>query len=208
MSDTYWRTGETHLSDDELLLLDALFDKGGYWQMLRRDDFAKRHALPHSHTLDDNALQHTLARLREDALLQAYYAPYDAPDYRQHWMLTPRGGALWQRERLPDWSRYCYATTYYDDTRALWRVESPALATAQAFAQTAHALGMGAPSPQTLQHMELPQYQMLPWKSFPQVHRLFGARGATTFDDSAAYDAALAWWRTVNELIALHRKQS
>ncbi len=197
-----WRTGQTGLTDTQLLLCDALFDGGGYVYSLWDEEAAERQDGLESYTLDAA----TLATMQESGWVQRYYAPYDAAGYRRHVRLTPAGGALWAQERLPDWQRYCYAMTYQDDTRRMWSVDSPSLETARAYLNAAYQLGMGAPHPDSVQHMEMPHHRLLPWKDFPLVHRLYGQQGATTFDEAKrpAYHEMLSWWRNVPELIQLH----
>jgi hypothetical protein len=204
-----WRTSNTSLTDNQLVLCDALFDGGGYVYVLWDEEAAERQSVVETHTMDEATVEVTLTEMERAGWVQRYYAPYDATGYRQHVRLTPAGGDLWAKERLPDWNRYCYAMTYQDDTRRMWSVDSPSLETAQTYLETAYHLGMGAPHPDTVQHMEMPQHRMLPWKDFSSVHRLYGVQGASTFDatdDAPAYYERLQWWRNVPELIRLHHR--
>jgi hypothetical protein len=204
-----WRTGRTTLSDDALLLCDALFDGGGYVYALWDEEAAERQTILDAPSPDITALQDVLQTMLTAGLVQRYYAPYDAEGYRQHVRLAPAGGELWQKERLPDWNRYCYAMTYQDDTRRMWSVDSPSLDTARAYLDTAYHLGMGAPPPESVQQMAIPQHRLLPWKDFPMIYRLYGLQGASTFDatdDAPAYYDRLQWWRNVPELVRLHQQ--
>ena len=70
MSGAFHRTGHTRLTDDELMLFDALFSVWVAPDSLRRQHFREFHNLPYEHGLDDTALEQTLSRLRAAGLVR------------------------------------------------------------------------------------------------------------------------------------------
>src|SRR5688500_17620735 len=97
-----FRTNATYLSDDELILLDVLFDHGAEFRMLRLKRFAGIWNLGYCHNLDDGQLQCRLRWLCEHGVL--YIERHD----KEAWFhLTKHGFELWSEERCPVWDRYC-----------------------------------------------------------------------------------------------------
>jgi hypothetical protein len=119
-----YRTGETWLSDDQLVLLDALFK--GYKtavRLLRRSSFNAQWALGYAHELDDTALKSNIRLLCEHGVLAI---KHDCDETRLQ--ITCEGGELWSRERCPVWERYCtdrYKTTLRGRTLMSVRAISP-----------------------------------------------------------------------------------
>src|SRR5262245_60259672 len=73
--------------------------------MLRADAAVARN-LPHTHTLDDRAVELALRRLGHAGLVRL--RPADTrPDLGPWVELTAAGGTLWEFERAPDWHRFC-----------------------------------------------------------------------------------------------------
>jgi hypothetical protein len=103
MDAEYFRTGKTSLSDDELLILDAIFDKKVAPIMLQGADFAVFFNC-RPHTLNDRCLADTLERFQREGVIAVCDDSFSSERIVQ---MTPDGGALWSAERCPDWSRYC-----------------------------------------------------------------------------------------------------
>jgi hypothetical protein len=118
------RTGETWLSDDQLVLLDALFK--GYKtavRLLQRSSFNAQWALGYAHELDDTALKSNIRLLCENGVLAL---KNDCDETRLQ--ITCKGGELWSCERRPVWERYCtdrYKTTLRGRTLMSVRAISP-----------------------------------------------------------------------------------
>ena len=104
MRDRPYRTGATWLTDDQLILLDALFDLGAGFGLLRRNVFDVQWNFGYTHALDDDALACNLSWLCVRGVLNAE-GEGDSVCYR----MTSGGGKLWSRERCPIWARYCIA---------------------------------------------------------------------------------------------------
>jgi hypothetical protein len=123
MSNRPFRTGKTWLTDDQLVLLDVLFDKGASYRLLRRAGFLEQWNLGYTHNLDDPVLECNLRWLCEHGVLE------QKRDVNQTWFqMTRDGGELWSQERCPVWDRYCiewYATTSRGRTRMTVFAVSP-----------------------------------------------------------------------------------
>jgi hypothetical protein len=100
-----FRTSKTWLTDEQLILLDVLFQGGASFDLLRDEGFREQFNLPYSHNLNDGQLQCQLRWLCERGVLEAK---------RDHdrivFHVTAAGGALWSQERCPVWERYCIET--------------------------------------------------------------------------------------------------
>lgn len=102
MSNLPYRTNATWLTDDDLILLDVLFDGGATFRLLRRSVFRDQWNLGYSHRLNDDELHRRLAWLCERGVLETT-VDTDGTFFD----LTAAGGKLWSEERCPVWERYC-----------------------------------------------------------------------------------------------------
>ncbi|MEM7198876.1 MAG: hypothetical protein AAF628_01325 [Planctomycetota bacterium] len=118
------RTHQTDLTDDELLLADFVFCHRVCAKDLHRGIYAAHNNCGNTHGLSDEALAPVLDALVERGL-------FDREDsHRPDWVsygLTPKGGALWERERQPDWSRFVMARYECGDdaTNGSYCIQSP-----------------------------------------------------------------------------------
>jgi hypothetical protein len=109
MDELPFRTGRTWLTDDQLVLLDVLFDAGTFFRLLRREGFCGQWNLGYSHHLDDATLRCNLRWLCEHGVLMT-----EPEGNETVFRMTAVGGELWSQERCPVWDRYCiecYRTT-------------------------------------------------------------------------------------------------
>lgn len=99
-----FRTNETKLADNELLLLDVMFNLAVVPPMLRQCNFQHQFKLP-PHSIDDASLKLTLSRFTDDGIIQAI----DDWFFRGHQYisLTQHGAELWSSERCPVWEQHC-----------------------------------------------------------------------------------------------------
>lgn len=103
MNKTRYRSGETSLTNDELLLLDVVFWIDATPAHLRRHGFEARwNSEPHA--LDDGSLLATLSQLQRDRVLIQTSQEFRGQKYLS---MTKEGGELWSLERRPIWDRYC-----------------------------------------------------------------------------------------------------
>jgi hypothetical protein len=104
-----FRTNTTWLTDDQLVLLDVLFDKDTPFWLLRREDFLERVNLGYAHNLDDGELHSSLRWLVEHGFLTT-----KCDGGETYFCMTAACSELWSQERCPVWERYCrdrYKTT-------------------------------------------------------------------------------------------------
>ncbi|MEO1286525.1 MAG: hypothetical protein AAFV93_02065 [Chloroflexota bacterium] len=190
----------TELSDDEVMLLDALWDGDCALWMLQQAHYQATTDLPYCHRYTDEQLLEALSSLTERGLLRAYLYVYAETDDKRYYGLSQEGGAYWELERKPDWDAYVYS----DERDGLWSVESASLATAYDYARWAYDAGWGAPHWQTLTQIEKPMYRFFPWADFPLVYELCGEAQAKTYqlnwDD---YHERRTWWLDIPELLDL-----
>lgn len=93
------RTNTTSLSDNELALLDVMFNGNVPLRLLRRETFAAQWNRS-THGLSDGELCATLDRLCKAGVLRL-----DSSSSRHVYCMTRKGGRDWERERCPSWNR-------------------------------------------------------------------------------------------------------
>lgn len=207
MNDKPARTGSTTLTDAELLLFDFLFQHHVRRQALERDTYEIHMNCAYSHGLDSDELGATLNSLVERKLIWARMAA--DPD-ESSYTLTAAGGALWERERRPNWDRYVESRQSYRGDR------QSALATNESISR--QCLGMGfafnvfvAGGP--IQTKVVRRCNLLPWRVFDHVHVAsvrIRPRCDANLDailiNHEAYDSCRTWWQTVHELNTLNHR--
>ena len=206
MSSVFHRTGRTRLTDDELMLFDALFDVWVDPDSLRRQHFREFTNLPNEHGLDDTVLGQTLSRLHASGLVRRRRTRVAATGRVLIWLgLTAKGGALWTRERRPDWARYCTDASWPTRGADRWvlSVQSPTLGTARAFLATATDCGLYDADPRDVVLRRRKRCRLMPWRVFPTVYELRvplrGSFGVVPYN-GVEYDRRRVWWRTIAEL--------
>ena len=206
MSGAVHRTGRTRLTDDELMLCDALFDVWVDPSSLRRQHFREFTNLPYEHGLDDTALGQTLSRLRAAGLVRRRRTRAAATGRVLIWLgLTAKGGALWTRERRPVWARYCTDASWPTRGTDRWvlSVQSPALGTARAFLATATDCGLYDADPRDATVRRRERRPLIPWRVFATVYELRvplrTSLGGADYDP-VKYNRRRVWWRSIAEL--------
>jgi hypothetical protein len=194
------------LTDDELILFDALFDTADRLGMLRRERFAD-HNLPYTHDFDDKELERAVRRLGNTGLVRIRPA-VDRPDLGPWVDLTVAGGTLWEIERLPDWARFCRTSSEPDARSGRWELsivatEEPVV---DDFSETALACGLYAFEPGDMRR-RLRRSRLVAWLA---ERRVVEARVPLAPESNAGgrvdwglYEAQRTWWRTVPELATL-----
>lgn len=105
MTDRIERTHVSALTDSELLILDMAATCGGCRRMYHPDVFAEQFNHP-SHNLTLEHVTRVLDYFEQDGLITGveFVDRWGRPD--KEVLATAKGGALWESERAPDWSRY------------------------------------------------------------------------------------------------------
>jgi hypothetical protein len=198
-----FRTNNTDLSQNELLLLDILFRGAAQLRSLRREHFRATWNW-HGHNLDDAELNLTIGRLCGRGILDTERAG-DTTYVR----LTQNGGRFWSLERCPVWERY--ATEGYDET-----ISGKPFVTVIATSASIRDdfLALGGPggtwrlNNSRVRRFEIRRHALIPWHPFS---RLFVAVVMNLDDDRSiapaayrqhllAHEQRRTWWRSVFEL--------
>jgi hypothetical protein len=190
------RTHSTDLTDDELILFDVMFDSRVEFKLLRRPGFTARFNY-HCHNLDDEQLSATLQRFLDSGLLTTVRFK-DKIGFQ----LTPRGGELWERERLPSWERY--ATERYGE----WRNGKPFVAIRVAAQQTRDDfwrigcdVAMFTHTTGRLRKAKIKNHELIPWKQFDAVYVTIATLDDSfSVEDWRALEERRTWWRRVREI--------
>lgn len=199
-----YRTRTTWLTDQQLILLDVMFDFSVRFRNLRDGDFREQWNVGYSHGLTDDELRCQLRWLCEHGVLETYLAD-DGTRYR----MTPSGLELWSKERSPVWSRYCRSSqkttlrgrTLLSVTAASSRVRDDFLAWMVRY-------------PARYRTITINDFGLIRWHSFDRLYV-----GLATYDEVREWTpeeyAVLVeehrqwqsemhlrrnWWRTVGEL--------
>ncbi|MEM9942277.1 MAG: hypothetical protein AAF939_11985 [Planctomycetota bacterium] len=109
------RTGDSSLSDDELLLFDMLFDSNASVAQLSSSVYPIHMNCKHNHSLDDGELSNTIDSLLSRQLIRS--VGNSAKSQCTIYSLTESGGLLWERERQPNWSQYVNTSIRHDVTK-------------------------------------------------------------------------------------------
>lgn len=204
MSAQPFRTGATWLTDDQLILLDVLFDRGATIRLLRRGIFHEQWNLGYVHSLDDVELKNTLHLLCEHGVLK----PLSISE-RVSFRMTRVGGEMWSLERCPDWTRYC--TEQYRDLsggRTLMTVMAASPVVRD------HFLALWPKGPARRKTAVIADRPLIEWHPFPQLYvglAIYEEQRQWTPTEFAAYsewwhehwnmlERERSWWRYVPEL--------
>ncbi len=196
------RTHSTDLSDDVLLIFDALYD--GDWTLheLRRESYRQQLNVPYTHSLDLLELEKTLNELVAGELLETY----DDPSGGRRYGLTEEGGRLWELEREPPWDAYCQDQRIPgDDPLEAWViVKAFSLETAREFLEAADHCGLYAIDPDSWEEGVIEGETLLPWKCCPIIYTVQAsyveAGGEIDWD---SYEQDRTWWRSIGEMLTL-----
>ena len=204
MATNLFRSNSTSLSDNELLILDVIFDGGATPSMLRQQHFVEQWSAP-SHSLSDDELKSTLRRLLKSDVLESR-----SHSSGRYVAMTPAGGKLWSAERCPVWNRYCtdrYPAVIRD--RVIMSVTAVAASVRDDF------LRLWPENRARLKRVTIRDPGMIAWHPFPNVH--VGLASYADQPDSMSPDeyhlwvdkhrahierveSERTWWRTVREL--------
>ena len=135
------RTNRSSLSDDELLILDFLFDKQSKAEHLDASIYAVHMDCGYTHGLGAEQLDQSIKSLVARGML--------ASRNRRGWegvlCLTKAGGSAWESERCPDWSLYLWHSATVQESGNLLTIESPSFATLSRFVPAAREMGLFSP---------------------------------------------------------------
>ena len=204
MNNRPYRSNVTWLTDDDLILLDGVFDGGAMFHHLRRNSTYLRYHVGYEHELDDDLLRCRLVWLCEHCILAT-----DRQDRYTYYCMTENGGKLWSQERCPVWERYCrdhYGAT--SRNRTMMSVVAVSQSIRDDF------LRVCSMYPTRVRTATISNHCLIPWKSFPRFHV-----GVSTYveenawtpeeyvdferrqnDHLAVIQRERSWWRSIREL--------
>jgi hypothetical protein len=194
-----FRTNDTHLSNDELILLDISFRWGIAPHLLRRKYFCAQWGLDYSHNLDDSQLRCRLRWLCEHGVLEV------KQEGKDKWLqITKQGFRLWSQERCPIWDRYCTVDHILTGRgREVTRVLAGSPQIRDDF------LRLWPNDPVRLRRATIADYGLVPWHPF---NRLYA--GVAWYEENVewtspdevdwgrveAFSQERTWWDSVPEL--------
>lgn len=203
------RTGESGLSDDELLLFDMMFDFNASETQLSSSVYAQHMNCGYNHSLDDVALGHTIDSLLDRNLIHLIGNSVDSTDII--YSLTESGGKLWEIERQPDWQRFITTSQTMIGSNSTGSIV--ALCVDEQIGRQClgamFASGLITPTG-SIRGRELSNKRLVPWKSFPSVIAL-RCRTSDNVNhlpkpvEWNVYNASRCWWRSIDELLSLRR---
>lgn len=201
MSELPYRTGSTWLTDDDLIVLDVMFDVRVSRACLARDGFELRWNLKYSHGYNNLALAQRLRHFEEVGVIHS-----PNPDIFE---MTPNGGALWSQERCPLWERFCIDRYHYhSDDLVLLSVVAVSEDIRDKF------LEWWPIYPARRRKVTIRNYELVPWKEFSHLYvglafyhepSSWGDEGWRASHERelshyAMLETARPWWRMVSEL--------
>ncbi len=218
MTNPYKRTHKTSLSDDELLLLDALFDKDLVLGQLKMKNFGVVNNFSRTHHFSDAELKAKLSEWTDAGILRTEMEDFsevlDSGERRNsgpYYIMTEKGGGLWELEREPPWDRYI-AVTFRDNDETgecLISIRSPHLATAEQYLLQVCQGVMYQAEVEKAQTIIHPDERLLEWKVFPAIYEILAAaEDPSPVEDPynerpidfTLYHARRTWWSTLEEL--------
>lgn len=205
MQTKYFRTHLTSLTDDELSLLDVMFDCSVTPPMLRQCNFIPQfNVAPHS--LDDSSVKSVLRRFVREKVIK----PLEFTRHGHRYItMTEYGASLWTKERCPIWERYCMdreGSTIRGKIFTSVRAVSPAIRD--------DWLRIAVRDSIRVRRATIRDNGLIPWRSFGSLH--VGLVASLSSDEihatelerwiqdftehSSLVERERTWWRSVKEL--------
>jgi len=222
------RTHNTNLSDDALLLLDAIIHMNGWVaDQMTQGDYRFHMNVTYDHGLADDDVEHVLEDLRKIGVLRRVEQEDGDGDA---WFATEQGGRLWESERQPIWDRFvldCEYSAPADDESQKYDapvaplllkategnpfavIRSPSLETVNHYRAVAEQVNLWRPRAGA--ERKFVCRMDFGWKVFEQMHVLCVPIKPvtehydllTTWPDWAEYVRRRTWWRDLRELQSL-----
>ena len=199
------RTRTTSLSDDELMIFDAIFDCFQDATNLTSFAYPYQLNLPYTHSLDDKALAEFLASASASGLVWRKTDVHSGKPF-EYYSLTAEGGALWVQERLPNWERY--VTTSQRQlglfTTGSQRICGANESICRQFAGALFGAGLVTPTG-PIRTKTAYNVRLVPWRDFERVCLLrFSTKDSVDdslrYTDWDAYNSSRGGWRSLSEM--------
>ena len=199
------RTRTTSLSDDELIIFDAIFDCFQDATNLTSFAYPYQLNLPYTHSLNDKALADFLAAATESGLVWRKTNIHSGKSF-EYYSLSVTGGALWEQERLPNWERY--VTTSQRQLGVFptgsQRIAGPNESICRQFAGALFGAGLITPTG-SIRTRTAYNVRLVPWRDFERVCMLRFPTKDSIHDsrhhtDWNAYNSLRGGWRSLSEI--------
>jgi hypothetical protein len=199
------RTRTTFLSDDELMIFDAIFDCFQDAANLTSFAYPYQLNLSYTHSLNDNELASFLSAALASGLVWRKTNIHSGKQF-EYFSLSSEGGALWEQERLPNWERY--VTTSQRELglfptgsqRICGANESICRQFAGALFDAGSVTPIGPIRTRTAYNVRL-----VPWRDFERVCLLRfptkdSVHDSLRYTDWKAYNSSRGGWRSLSEI--------
>lgn len=202
------RTNKTSWTNEELLIVDVLFDSSDTFESLLKENYAGWHNLPYSHSLEDDSLRDMLNELIHNGILTSSTAEHGNKTF---YALTEAGGKLWEAERAPDWERYCTDSSKVgENNRWMLSVESPSMMTVKSFVECAKSCRLYEFKQEEIRTITLRDEKLstIYWRTFLTICSIFVPTHPLpeiNKVDWKEYEHKRTWWRSLTELAKFQR---
>lgn len=193
------RTGLTALTDDELVVCDAIWSRWTAEGFLLDPNQDEALVLPYRHGVAPERMPSFLNGLREQGIVEVK----DSKGTR-FLALTGLGGSLWEQERQPVWDAYCSDGSRLVDGVASLRIRAVRAEVAESFFRTATDAGLWIPKGEVQRSVE-EDAPIIPWKRWNLAVLTSPLVRISSRADWRLYESRRTWWRTVPELLRSHR---
>jgi len=193
------RTGLTSLTDDELVVCDALFSRWTAEGFLLAPNQDEALHLPYRHGVPPQRMPTFLSELREQGIVAAKESKG-----MRFLALTSLGGSLWEQERQPVWDAYSTDRARLVDGVASLRIRAVRTEVAEIFFRSGTDAGLWSPIGEAEMSVEK-EVAVMPWKQGDLVVLTSPLARLSSRTDWRLYESRRSWWRTVFELLRSHR---
>ncbi len=198
------RTRISKLADNDLILLDFMFDATVPRPMLEDEKFSIHNNTSYSHEFDTLQLNKVLNRLLDQELLFTERHKF-REEKVEYYGLTSTGGKLWESERKPVWKRYVEDSQELAEQKGVWATTISSYSEEALFACVEYYVKnsfMGVPISE-LKYAQSNSSSLIYWKNNSVVYKCqFLAKEKEDVErtDWGKYKQNRVWWRNVCEL--------
>jgi hypothetical protein len=202
------RTRLTPLTDDELLIFDAIFNGYHKADLLGASVYPEYLNRPYTHTLDDSQLREFLDHSLHQGFVWKRVHKEDEKDV-DCFTLSERGGQMWEQERRPDWGKFVYAVQRELGVfaKGYLTVSGVDESICRRFMGARFAAGLMTPIGKIKTRVAWNR-RLVPWRPFAKAYVLRIPTADSIHDrprwtDWEAYHALRSGWQDLSELISI-----
>ena len=212
------RTGGSVLSDDELIILDALAINGSCnINIIKKDNYPIHMNCSYSHDILDEHIENKMAELASKGWINLKIGDvididFDCQEEKYKssikkgpiYSITSDGGMLWEIERTPIWDSYCMDSSYSDENDDnIFYLEINCLSEeiGLKFAKCLLDCGLYEYKFDKLK-TTTPDPDFVPWKKFNNkfAWKVQLKESGDPDTDWDCYEKTRIWWRGIGEL--------